>query len=77
MTIPEVETPPVVGVLRQHLEEAYENLSRVATYFEALDLSESIKVGSVAPRPSRNAQQLIRARDRLAGYLEVEDELPE
>jgi hypothetical protein len=64
----------VIGVMRAHLEEAYENLSRVATYFEAVDLTESIRVGSIASRPSRNAQQLIRSRDRLAGYLEVEDD---
>lgn len=70
----------VVGVLRTHLRDIYTTLDNCAVYFEALDLTERVRSGSMSSKPNRTTQSVIRSRDRLAGYLEEEeedDELPE
>lgn len=72
------EPTDVVGVLRHHLEEMYAALDRCRVYFEALDLTDRIKSGSPSSKASRTTQMVVRAHDKAAGYLEVDDEqLPE
>jgi hypothetical protein len=64
----------VVGVLRQHLEDIHGVLELCSTYFGALDLAENIKSGTPSPKASRTTQRVSKAQDRVAGYLEIEED---
>lgn len=68
------EPTDVVGVLRVHLDEIHTALYDAGLYFESMDLAEKVRSGSMSSKPSRTTQRILKARDRVAGYLETEDD---
>lgn len=64
----------VIGVLRSDLDSFLEALSRSSAYFGALDLADAVRTGAQQSRTSRNTTMQSKARDRVAAYLDIEEE---
>lgn len=69
----------VIGVLRSHLEEIYVVLRNARTREEATDLSEAMRTGRKAIKPSWIVRELTRAIEHTEGYLSVtlDEDVPE
>lgn len=66
-----------VPVLRLHLEEFQKTLTFVEGLLVAQDLQREYAAMANTTRPSRLTQDVQRQLERLNGYLQENDELPE
>lgn len=74
MATPEYDPTEVVGVMREHLQEAWAALDWALGYQASLDLADRYRQGKPTVQASRLSALLERSHRRMAGYLQTEDE---